>query len=299
MSSKGKERRVRVLILCGIALLLALVSATAGGRKFWQNLLGASGFSPDTAAPLNIHVIDVGKADAILLQCGEETALLDAGTALGGETVVNYLSRCGVEHLDYVIASHSDQDHIGGMEQVLRQVDTGVFLRSQYHADEYGEIESVLKSRSISQQVLSPGDTLGLGEAVLRVLGPTKDFSDSNNSSLVLRLEYKGFTALFCGDIEAEGEEELLRSGADLSACLLKVPHHGSATSCSKAFLEAVCPQYAVISVGRDNNDLPRESVLRRLTDAGAREIFRTDIDGTIVFGVDGGTMSVQTSLSK
>jgi len=278
-----------------LALALVLVfSATSQGRRFWKDMFRVSGFGGETGAPLSIHILDVGKADAILIECEGHAALLDAGTSLHGEVVVDYMARSGIDDLDYAIVSHPDKDHIGGMAQVLSEAGAGQFIRSRYHAEEYSEVEAVLRERSISERIVFPGDTLALGGAKLRILGPLKSYSDTNNASLVFRLEYQDFTALFCGDIEKDAEKDLVKSGMVLSADLLKVPHHGSKTSCAKQFLKAVDPEYAVISVGRDRNNLPEEKILRRLDDI-CLDVYRTDTDGTIIFTYDESGIHIQT----
>ncbi len=295
------RRRIRSILqtalLCAL-VLCALLSATPEGRRFWRSAFAGSGFTPPTDAPLSVHVIDVGKADAILIQCEGSFALIDAGTYLNGETVSDYLTRCGVEQLDYAIVSHPDKDHLGGMDQVLREIGADQFVRSKYHADQYGSVEDTLTKNKIPQRTVGPGGEFELGGAILQVLGPVKEYTDTNNSSLVLRLEYQGFTALFCGDIEKEAEKDLVKSGADLSADLFKVPHHGSKTSSTKRLLKAVDPQYAVISVGRDRNNLPDEKTLIRLEEAGVEEVYRTDTDGTVVFCFDGDAIGILTEKS-
>lgn len=288
------KKALPMALFCAALLVLAL-SLTEPGKACWRSLFTASGFVPDTGAPLNIHVLDVGKADAILIQCEGHAALLDAGYYPNGEAVVNYLSRCGVERLDYVIASHPDKDHIGGMETVLGHVETSAFVRSRYFAEEYSQLEGILEEKDIPLKTAAPGDVLEFGGAKLEIVGPVKEYEDTNNTSLVFRLSYRGFTALFCGDVEDEAEKDLVKSGRELRADLLKVPHHGSKTSCSKRFLKAVKPKYAVIPTGRDNNDLPDEKTIERLHRAGVQELYETDIDGTVVFSFDGNHITVQT----
>lgn len=281
--------------LCALALAFVLIfSATTQGRRFWKELFRISGFGGETGAPLSIHVLDVGKADAILIECEGHTALLDAGTSLHGEAVVDYMVRNRMEDLEYAIVSHPDKDHIGGMAQVLSEAGAGQFIRSRYHAEKYSEVEAVLREQSISERIVFPGDTLELGGARLIILGPLESYSDTNNASLVFRLEYQDFTALFCGDIEKDAEKDLVKSGAELSADLLKVPHHGSDTSCAKQFLKAVDPKYAVISVGRDNNSLPKEKILQRLDDI-CLDVYRTDTDGTVIFTYDENGVHIDT----
>lgn len=292
-----KQQRIRHrLIVIGLLLLVAvsLFAATAPGRQIWRSVFRWTGFSPQVSGALRIHVLDVGKADSILIQCDGHTALVDAGTYPDGETVVDYLARCGVESLDYLIITHPDKDHLGGASVVLSEMDVGAFVRSKYFSEEYGEANAVLAEKSIPLKIVSPGDMLSLGGASLRVIGPLKEYEETNDSSLVFRLEFPGFSALFCGDIEEEAELDLLKASADLSADLLKVAHHGSNTSSKKKFLKAVDPDYAVISVGPDNNDLPSEKALLRLEDTGA-ELYRTDTDGNIVFAWDGEHLQIET----
>lgn len=286
--SKRAEIRQMVKKLCLLALAFVLVlSATSQGRRFWKEMFRISGFGGEIDAPLSIHFLNVGKADAILIECEGHTALVDAGTSVHGEAVVDYMARRRLSSLEYAIVSHPDKDHIGGMAQVLSEVPVDRFVRSQYFGKEYAEVNAVLRERSIPESVASPGDVLKLGEAALRVFGPLREYPDTNNSSLVIQLEYRGFTALLCGDIEKEAEIDLVKSGVPLTSTLLKVPHHGSKTSCTQKFLNAVNPEYAVISAGRDNNNLPTREILRRLN-AACPDVYRTDTDGTIIFTYDG-----------
>ena len=129
---------------------------------------------------------------------------------------------------------------------------------------------------------------------VLEVLAPLECYDNTNDNSIVFRLTYGDFSMLFCGDIEEKAERRLLQSGADLTADVLKVAHHGSATSTSAELLEAVCPKYAVISAGEDRNDLPRNAVLKRLADRNTA-VFRTDRDGSVVFSTDGNEVRIIT----
>ena len=298
--SKARRKRRAWLERLGLLLLAALLvfSATPTGQWAWQRLYTLSGFrGPAEEAPLELHFIDVGKADAILLQCQGKTALLDAGTWASGSRVVDYLHRVGVERLDYIIASHPDSDHIGGMAQVLEEIPAESLViypwpEEMRQSGEFRQLEEAAFSKQVPVLEVEAGDALPFGETCLQILGPLEDYEDTNDCSLVVRLEYEGFSALFCGDIENAAELDLVKSGADLDADLLKVAHHGSAGSSSERFLEAVSPAYAVISVGPDNSQLPREETLRRLEEVGAA-IYRTDTDGDLVFSWDGEQLSL------
>ena len=157
---------------------------------------------------------------------------------------------------------------------------------------EYRALEDAARSSAVPVRQVRPGESLSLGGTKLEVLGPLRDYEGTNDCSLVLRLDYLGFSALFCGDIEYQAELDLVKSSVDLDADLLKVAHHGSAGSSSQRFLEAVSPTYAAISVGPDNSNLPREETLLRLKSVGA-EIYRTDTDGDLVFSWDGEELSL------
>lgn len=299
------ERRKELALRTGLLLLAALLafSFSDPGRAFWRSAFAVSGFSSSPElekAPLRIHVLDVGKADAVLLECEGHAALLDAGTGLAGDIVVDYLARQGIDSLEYAIMSHPDKDHIGGMAQVLREIPVTAFVQAELpesllpDSGEYAALEQALSAGAYERITAAAGTSFALGEARCSVLGPLQEYGDTNNHSLVLKLTYRGFTALFCGDIEQEAERDLVASEQELSADLLKVPHHGSKTSSTKRFLREVAPQYAVISVGPDKNELPREETLLRLEQTGA-EIYRTDTDGTVVFSYDGETISIET----
>ncbi|MCH5353474.1 MAG: MBL fold metallo-hydrolase [Acutalibacter sp.] len=295
-TAKRFEKRQQIRRICLWVLAAVLVaSCTAPGRQFWQRMFRLSEFGGRIDAPLSIHVLDVGKADAILIECDGHAALLDAGTDAYGETVVDYMYRHDMEALDYAIVSHPDKDHLGGMAQVLSEVDTDTLVRAPYFEEKYEAVLDIARERTIADHIVRPGESIPLGEAVLRVLAPLKEYEDTNNGSLVIRLEYRGFTVLFCGDIEKEAERDLADAyGELLSADILKVPHHGSKTSCTKRFLQVVSPQYAVVSVGRDSNNLPSEKVLQRLDDY-CHEVYRTDSDGTVIFTFDGTGMKILT----
>lgn len=302
MMEERRLCRARRWILLAAALVFTFLPL---GKSFWGWLYADSRFavplSYDIPSLLRIHVLDVGKADAILLESQGCTALLDAGTSAHGEKVADYLARQGVTALDFLIMSHPDSDHVGGMVQILREVPVGMFLEGARYGNAEGLCQEYKDVQVLLQGLGTPSHTAGIGEMFpfgsgeIQVLGPVDIYEGSNNNSLVLKLSCPGFSALFCGDIEKEAELDLVKSGQDLSATLLKVAHHGSGTSSTRRFIEAVSPQIAVIPVGPDNNNLPRQGTLARLGRAGAR-VFRTDLDGTVVFSYNKGTVTVTTS---
>ena len=289
----------KLLLTLAVAAIL-LWSVSGPGRAFWNQMFLRSGFGgsdPDPAG-LEIHVIDVGKADAILVRCQGHAGLIDTGAGGDGEDVADYLLRHGVKELEFVLLSHNDSDHIGGLPTVLGELAVDTLYQGELSVEE-PSLEGAAMDRALSgwkgeRRTLARGDSFSLGGASFSVLGPCRAYESSNDSSLVLRLEFGEVSALFCGDIEATAELDLVKSGQELQADLLKVPHHGSATSCSQRFVKAVMPQLAAVSVGPDRNQLPRAEALEQLEAVGA-QIYRTDTDGSIVFSSQGEDFAIET----
>lgn len=293
---KRPNRKKRLRVACIAAAVAVLVFGyTPPGKAMWAALMRAAGLAHFTASlpedALHVHVIDVGKADAILLESPDANVLVDCGTAEAAEDVLRYLAARGINRLDAVWISHPDDDHCGGLPAVLQTVPADEVVESPVG-------ESISGMTALPQAVplrrAAVGERYAYGAMTFEVLGPLQDYAESNNDSTVFRLQYDGFSMLFCGDMEAQAERDLLEGGAALRADVLKVAHHGSDTSTSAALLEAVQPRCAVISSGEDRSMLPRNAVLQRLHTAGA-EIFRTDTDGAVVFSAADGKISVIT----
>lgn len=290
----NRKKRLRVACIAAAAAVLVF-GYTPPGKAMWTALMRAAGLAHFAASlpedALHVHVIDVGKADAILLESPDANVLVDCGTAEAAEDVLRYLAARGIDRLDAVWISHPDDDHCGGLPAVLQTVPADAVVESPVG-------ESISGMTALPQAVplrrAAVGERYAYGAMTFEVPGPLQDYAESNNDSTVFRLQYDGFTMLFCGDMEAQAERDLLEDGAALRADVLKVAHHGSDTSTSAALLEAVQPRYAVISSGEDRSMLPRNAVLQRLHTAGA-EIFRTDTDGAVVFSAADGKISVIT----
>ena len=303
--SKTALKLVLLLLLAVGTIISLLPYGAAAFRHRIYSFFGLTDFT-DAAdqSPLSVHVLDVGKADSILIECEGKYMLVDGGTIDCGEPVAEYLKRRGVKTLDYVVNTHPDSDHIGGLSEIIRRFSVEHYLAPAIPleliplSEEYRLTQEVLHDKSFASSAPKFGDTYFLGKLKIQVLGPLKTGTSTNNNSILLRLTYGNTHFLLMGDAEKEEEADLLASGADLTADVLKVGHHGSSTSTTAELIKAVQPRYAAISVADDTNHLPKNDVIKRLNDKGV-QTFRTDIYGTILFLSDGHSVHVATEKKK
>ena len=306
-AAEKPRRKTKKIILAGAAAVLCLLALLFGiffGPQGWERLFRTAGLgdiaSQADGSPFLFHVLDVGKADALLLECEGHFMLVDGGTVDQGVNVCRYLEKNRITYLDYVVNTHPDKDHIGGLADVLEEVAVGTYLSprlpEEYLPDSvaYRNTEQVLQQEHIVRRYPAVGETFALGSAEVQVLGPVELHEDSNNNSLVLRVTYGQTRFLLMGDAERDEEYSLMERGIDLSADVLKVGHHGSNTSSSPAFLKQVSPEYAVIPVGESQHNLPKKEALDRLRQAGI-STWRTDQHGTVIFTSDGEEIAVFT----
>ncbi|MBA3531088.1 MAG: DNA internalization-related competence protein ComEC/Rec2 [Ardenticatenales bacterium] len=270
----------RTAIRWGGALLVAFL-------PWWVGAQQADG-------RLHLYALDVGQGDALLIVAPDgKQILID-----GGPDPVPLLAELGEQlppwdrTIELVILSHADADHLGGLPELLSRYRLVQVMDSGHgHTTAlYRAWESALAAQSLAPLTATPGQRWHLGDgAVLEVLAPTGEpFESLNDNAVVLRLSYGNFCALLTGDIEAEAEARLVRSGQLARCQLLKVAHHGSKTSSTQTFLDATEPRYALISAGRDNRfGHPHAEVLARLEAMGVQS-FRTDTQGTIHLMTDG-----------
>lgn len=255
-----------------------------------------AGCAAPTQAPaeplegLTVHFLDVGQADCMLLQCGDENMLIDGGNVDDSDLVVSYLLEQGVEKLDLVVNTHAHEDHVGGLPAVLAVFETSELWCpvTEYDSKCFEDFCYYADQQNLTLECPYPGDTYMLGDAEITVLGPMMDDYDTNNSSIVLRVEYGDTAFLFSGDAELEAEKDILDAGFDISATVIKAGHHGSSTSNSYRWLREANADYVVIPVGTDNSyGHPHKEVLSRFRDAGMT-VYRTDQQGHIVCWSDG-----------
>lgn len=251
--------------------------------------------APDEGGYLTVHYIDVGQGDSILITCDGEYMLIDAGENDKTNTVINYLDSLNITELDLVVGTHAHSDHIGEMGDVLNAIPAEEVWYPSYRHGTKTEDKFLTAAENCGAAIYQPelGETYDLGGATVTVLGPVKDdYTDPNDMSIILMVQFGENKFLFTGDMEhTDGAESDLVDywGEDkLKADVLKVGHHGSDTSTRYYFLRAVSPSYAVISVGEGNSyGHPKQETLDIL---GQAEIYtyRTDYMGSIVAVSDG-----------
>lgn len=252
--------------------------------------------TPSENSTFQIHFIDVGQADAALISCDGHHMLIDGGNRDDSSRIYSVLQKAGIAHLDLVVGSHAHEDHIGGISAAFQAADVDLVLSpvTEYDSKVFKTFKSKAEEQGSGLTVPSVGNTYELGSATVKILG-LNGGEDTNDTSIILKVTYGETSFLFTGDAEYDGEHAVLDSGADLSATVLKVGHHGSDTSTCYPFLRAVMPQYAVISVGIGNSyGHPNVDTLSKLRDAGA-VVFRTDLQGDIFCTSDGKTVSFET----
>ena len=280
---------------------LALAAVLALGLTACDSLPGDGGHivKPSTGAsqPFEMHFIDVGQALSVLVECDGQFMLYDGGNVDDGSLVVSYLQKQGVEQLEYVFCSHAHEDHVGGLAAALAYFPAYHVYSPVTEADTqcFRNFVKYTRQQGLAVEVPAAGTVWQLGSATVTLLGPVAQYDQTNNTSLVLRIDYGSTSFLLTGDMESDAERDLVNSGADLKADVLQVGHHGSSTSTSYLFLNAVLPEMGVISCGVNNKyGHPHEETLSILRDAGV-DVYRTDLQGTITIGSDGQNFTVGT----
>ena len=254
--------------------------------------------SPAVGTGLTVHFIDVGQGDSILLTCGKQTMLVDAGSETAGDDVVDYLRAQGVTKIDYLVSTHPHRDHCGGLAEVVQNYPVKAALSpvTESENEYFSAFTAAAAKAKLNITVPAADDTFTIGDATVTVLGPRGDYEsldNVNNMSLVLRVEYGATAFLLTGDMEYDEETALLEAGCDVTCNVLKAGHHGSEDSTGYRLLDAARPETCVISCGAGNDyGHPHDRLLSRLEDAGVR-VLRTDENGTVICVSDGSTVTI------
>ena len=277
-----KQNRLLSLILSLFLLLFTLVPQSALTVKAEGN------------SEMAVHFIDVGQGNAILVQSGGQNLLYDGGDQSHADLIISYLQEQNVENIDYMIASHYDEDHIGGLVPCIDNFSvSNIFGPDYVHTSNlFNNFMNTATANAIIVQYPSVGETFDFGTGSFTVLAPNGISQNSNENSLVIKLKNGSNSFIFTGDAEETSEQDMISTGMNLDCDVLSLGHHGSASSTSWDLLEASTPSWAVISCGQDNSDgHPAASTMEKLRDMNI-PVYRTDAQGTIIALSDGDTIS-------
>lgn len=240
---------------------------------------------------LIVHFINVNHGDAILIQQGDHYMAIDGGKESDENTLRKYYSSLGIKKLDYVISTHCHEDHMGSLDFLIGKYEIGKLYvsNSKLQSKTYNNFMKVANKKHINLIVPNQGETFMLGKAICTIIAPKEnEYKQVNDYSLIVRIEFKNKSFLFMADAETLTEDEIMGGNLNIKSDVIKIGHHGSGTSTSDKFLDAVSPKYAIISVGA-NYEIkhPRLKIMQRLQDRNI-VVYRTDENGNVIATTDG-----------
>ncbi len=266
---------------------------------WWISQVDRPAPTPAPKSSLEVDFLDVGQGDAILVRSSAASMLVDAGTNASTPDLLRDLRERGIGRLDFVVATHPHEDHIGGMDAVVQGFEIGQLLMPKVSTttNTFADLMQAIQEKGLSVTTPEPGATYDLGASRFTILAPRNaSYADLNDYSVVLRVSCGNNSLLLTGDAGSFSEKELLAARYSLKSDVLKVGHHGSVSSTSPEFLKAVGPSFAVISLGQGNDyGYPHRETLDKLKAAGVTT-YRTDLQGTITLSSDGTKLSFKTA---
>lgn len=294
MNNKFKKAVLSLFLIMSVFLVSCAVAqpskpAMTENITVNENLPAAN---EKTYGTLKVHYLDVGQADSILIVQGEHAMLIDAGNNDDSDFVAEYLKKQGIKELEYLIGTHPHEDHIGGLDYIIKNFTVGkIFLpkNAKSTTKTYTDVLKAIANKGLKAANAVPQTSFKLGDADCTIFAPNSSkYEDLNNYSVVVKIKFGDSSFLFEGDAEALSEMEMVKKGYNLKADVLKIGHHGSNSSTCANFLAKVQPKYAVISVGKDNSyGHPQKKTMDRIKNSKIL-VYRTDESGTIIAVSDG-----------
>ena len=285
-----------VVCLCIVSFTLSY-QKQYGTLPSWGDLMDHFGLSYEVSVDLpqevlqngtSVHFINVGQADATLILSAGESCLVDAGDFESADSLISYLDSIGIETLDYLVMTHPHADHIGSMDDVLENYTVGQVILPDFSlapaptSKIFQTVIETINAKQIPAVTAQQGQSYSLGNGTLEILADGVKTDNYNNLSPVIRFSGE-FSVLLSGDGEKEVEQDVLGSGVNLKADVFQAGHHGSSTSNTREFLQAVRPQITVVSCGKDNSyGHPHKEAIENFQLVGS-DIYRTDKQGNVV----------------
>lgn len=300
MRQMKKNKRIKYIVAATLLASAIFITAFSGG-VFGERLQQV--FNPDAAFDTSVDFVkitDVGQADSILIYSNGCSALIDVGTEDSAADILEDLDSARIKRIDALIVTHLHTDHAGGLPELarLRKIDNLIIPELNDDAEAASLVKTAKQTVTANggnAYTAVQGMNFKIGEFTVTVLAYYEDTEDENNKSVIVMAELDGIKFLFTGDAEAKAEQALTDEGLNIDCDVLKVGHHGSSSSSTKEFLNKTTPEYAAISVGKNNiYSHPSESVVSALENCGA-QVLRTDTDGDITFYVENGKIKTET----
>lgn len=303
------KRQGKTLICALLCIILAAATAlTLCGCEELYDFFNSDLSTDENEQPpvplLVSHYIDVGQGDSTFIELPDgRTMLIDAGVTDTGDSIAEYIKKLGYSKIDFVVATHPHSDHIGGMRKVINQMDVGeiYMIKDKTDTYTYEKLLKAIKNKGLKIKTAKAGvNIVNSSDPDFRIdiLAPVKTYEDLNNASAVIKITYESTSFLYMADAEEPAENDILDSGADVSADIVKVGHHGSYKSSCEKFVKAVGASYGIISCGKDNDyGHPHKQAMKRWKKSGT-ELLRTDLSGTITVTSDGRHYNIETERS-
>ena len=293
--SKRKNKKLTLGLIALIFILSAVLTTSFSGDS--GNIMDFFGLRDSDTQPegvMTVDFIDVGQGDCTLIIQNHTVILVDGGESGEADTVINFLKNKGITEIDCCIATHPHSDHIGSLSDVFAEFDVKDVIMPEIPekliptSKSYERFLKALETCVENVYPAQAGESYEYGKIKIELLGPVKKYDNLNDMSIVSRIIYENTSVLLTGDAETPAEKDILKRGADCTADLLKIGHHGSRTSSCDEWLKVVNPQYAVISCGADNDyGHPHKQLIKRLEKTEI-DYYRTDLIGTVSFKSDG-----------
>ena len=295
MAKKKKKQKLpkRISILIIILAVICSIYEKDIDKTFGLPVTETKVTTKEENHNLNITYLDVGQADTILIQNDGHNMLIDAGNNEDGPLLVQYFKEQNITKFDYLIATHPHEDHIGGMDDIVKNFDIDKIYMPDITTTTktFLDLLDAIEEKNMTFDVPKINQSFTLGHTLFQVIYTGNDKKNLNNASIVLKASFKNTSYLFTGDATSEVEKKILKK--DIQATVLKVGHHGSKYSTTTTFLEKVNPTYAIISVGKNNSyNHPNQTTIDKLTKKNI-EIHRTDQEGSIFLKSDGKTINI------